>query len=321
MGSVIEDMIKASADVEAICAAHPPRPHHGAFLAAVNALWPGIQFNHALSRSRWYRLGGVVTATGERVSTDIEEWANLAWQACGEDPAEFAETFGGQQLLATRIIGRTHYFVAPYGPSSAEFLQMEIEELQEVSDRRLFDPENLPGDLQDLVDPSSPLAVEPMPLDDSRYVLRRFADVRSFLEEMEWAAGTPPLVARFLNEWQQSSASHAARFCQEWVLALGEHLDRFKQTLRTAVPIAAPRKESGPYRDAAQEGAQLANAIIDYDQHAGYPFAWYFHMVTNRGIPRAIAARVVQDLDAGFSYIPERDAVILRGWVESPYSI
>ncbi|MGB0129466.1 MAG: hypothetical protein WBP72_17635, partial [Rhodocyclaceae bacterium] len=125
MGNVIEDMVRASSDVEAICAAHPPRPHHGAFLAAVNALWPGIQFNQALSRSRWYRLGGVVTASGERVSKDIEEWANLAWQACGEDPAEFAETFGGQKLLATRIIGRTHYFVAPYGPNSADFLQME----------------------------------------------------------------------------------------------------------------------------------------------------------------------------------------------------
>lgn len=321
MGRVVEDMVKASSEVARICGATPPRPHHGALLAAINSLWPGMTFRLALTRSGWYRLGGVITSSGNPIAADIQDWAEQAWEESAEDSLQFAEIFGPQELLATRVDGRTHYFVAPYGPLPAQFMQLEIEELQEVSDRHLFDRKRPPADLQDLVDPQRPLRVERQSLSAPRYALRRLTDVPSFLEEMEWASGTPPLVARFMNEWQNSSASHIVQFSQEWVLSLAEHLDRFKQTLRTATPIAAPRRRESPFSYDGPDGAELANVLYQYDRHVGYPFAWYFHMVTNRGVPRAVATHVVHDLDAGFSYLPERDATILRAWLETPYSI
>lgn len=321
MGKVVEDMVKASSEVARICAATPPRPHHGALLAAVNSLLPGMSFRLALTRSGWYRLGGVITSSGDPIATDIQDWAERAWQASDEDPLQFAEIFGPQELLATRVDGRTHYFVAPYGSLPAQFMQLEVEELQEVSDRQLFDRQRPPVDLQELVDPRRPLRVEGQSLAAPRYALRRLTDVASYLEEMERATGTPPLVARFMNEWQQSTASHIVQFCQEWVLSLAEHLDRFKQTLRTATPIAAPRRRESPFSYGGPDGADLANVLYEYDRHVGYPFAWYFHMVTNRGVPRAIATHVAHDLDAGFSYLPERDATILRAWLDTPYSI
>ena len=161
MCSAIADSPLTVAELSRVCATTPPRPHHGALLAAIGAMWPGFDFRLALTRGGWYRPGGVITASGERLSPDLHRWGEHAWQACGADPLRFAQGFGDAGLLGTRILGRTHYFVAAYGKRAAEFLQLEIEELEEVADRRLLDADCPPDDLAELVEPEHPIRIEP----------------------------------------------------------------------------------------------------------------------------------------------------------------
>ena len=120
--------------------ASPPRPHHSALLAALAELLPNCEFDCALTRGGWYRPGGLIGPEGRRVADDLESWAEQQLTDCGGDLAECVERHAGADLLATRYVGRSHYFVAAYGAGAAEFLQLEVEGLQEVFDRRLFDP-------------------------------------------------------------------------------------------------------------------------------------------------------------------------------------
>jgi hypothetical protein len=321
MCSAIADSPLTVAELSRVCAATPPRPHHGALLAAIGEMWPGFDFRLALTRGGWYRPGGVITGSGERVSPDLQRWAEQAWQTCGADALRFAERFGDAGLLATRLVGRTHYFVAAYGKRAAEFLQLEVEELEEVADRRLLDADFPPDDLGQLLEPEHSARIDPQPVAPARYALRRLADINSFLGRMQGQSPLPPPVVRFLDEWDTSSARHAAHFSDEWVLALAEHLDRFKQERLTAKPIPAPRKRSAPPDMGDKIGADLGAALHIYDRYAGYPFAWYFHLVTNNGVSRSVAAHVGQDLAAGYNYLPTRDAEILRVWLDAPYCV
>ena len=135
--------------------AAPPRPHHSGLLQMAACALPGQPCRCALSRGGWYRPGGVVRASAERVADSLEAWAETQLAACGGDLEALFERHGGEVLIATRLSGRTHYFVAPCGPAPADFLQLEIEELHEVLDRRLFGDEP-PTDLQELIDPLRP---------------------------------------------------------------------------------------------------------------------------------------------------------------------
>lgn len=322
MCSAIADSPLTIGELARVCAATPPRPHHAALLAAIHEMWPGFSFRRALTRGGWYRPGGLITESGERLSDDLQRWTDRAWQSCGGDGSRFVQTFGKPVLLATRITGRTHYFVAAYGRRATEFLQLEIEELEEVTDRRLFDPDEPPEDPVQLAEPERPLRVEPRPLGPARYALRRLADIHSFLGRLQGQSPLAPPVVRFLAEWDASSAGRSAHFSDEWVLALAEHLDRFKQPRLTAKPVPAPRKRSAP-PDMMDEklGADLGAALHIYDRHAGYPFAWYFHLVANRGVNRAVASHVAWDLAAGYDYLPRCDAELVSSWMDAPYSV
>lgn len=321
MCSAMADLPMPTAELARICAATPPRPHHGALLAAVAAMRPDLNFHLALTRGGWYRPGGVIAASGERLSSDLQRWAEQAWQACSADAASLARRLADADLLATRISGRSHYFVAAYGNRGAEYLQLEVEELQEVADRHLLDPDAPPEDLAQLLEPEHPLRVDPQPVAPPRYALRRLTDIHAFLVRLQGQSPLAPPVVRFLAEWDASSAGRAARFCDEWVLALAEHLDRYKQARLSAKPIPAPRKRSPPQDLEDKSGGDLGAALQIYDRYAGYPFAWYFHMVTNKGVSRSLAAHVGHDLRHGYDYLPARDAKILADWLDRPYCV
>jgi hypothetical protein len=67
-----------------------------------------------------------------------------------------------------KVMGRTHYLTAITGQRAADFVQIEIEELQEIIHRPLWDPDWLPDDLADC-NRSAPLAISegtPRPIRD-----------------------------------------------------------------------------------------------------------------------------------------------------------
>ena len=119
-----------------------------------------------------------MTPGGERIADELEAWAETGLADCDGDMDAFIERHGGAGLLATRHSGRTHYFVAPYGPGPADFLQLEIEELHEVLDRRLLSGDDPPADLQELIDPLHPATLEAHPVAPPHYRFRRLTDMR-----------------------------------------------------------------------------------------------------------------------------------------------
>lgn len=303
-------------------AAIPPRPHHSALLEIANQIRPGCTFRHALNRGGWYRPGGVIAADGRRVADLLEVWAKEELKDCADDVGELVERYAESGLLVTRHTGRTHYFVAAYGPAPADFLQLEVEELQEVLDRKLIDTDRLPEDMQELMDPVIPSELEAQPVGAPRYRFRRLIDMRQTLARTASGGSGNAGLPRMLSDWSHSSASSRGHFSDHWIAGLREHQDRYHNPVITASLISRHARELKPFHwnlDAG--GVELSAQLQAFDRAAGYPAAWYFHLVAGTITPPKIAYAVARDLDAGFSYLPDTEVALLRAWVVAPYSV
>jgi len=299
-----------------------PRPHHSALLASFAGLLPGCELRYAFTRGGWYRPGGLIQQDGSRVTADLERWAEEELAACGGDFAECIERHDGAGLLATRHVGRSHYFVGVYGKGAADFVQLEIEELQEVLDRQLLDPDNLPTDLEELTDPVEPLRVDAQPIDRAYYRFRRLTDIRRVLARQPGTANIQSALSRFMEEWEQSQARARGHFSDQWVIGIREHKDRYHNTQLAATPIPRhARKLKTFHWNPEAKGVELAAQIQSFDRVAGYPDAWYFHMVAGGLVPRTIAYILKNDLEDGFSYLSETGVKLLDRWVIDPYGV
>ncbi|MGK2953573.1 MAG: hypothetical protein ACSLEZ_14480 [Thiobacillus sp.] len=302
--------------------ATPPRPHHSGLLETAGRALPGQPFRFVLSRGGWYRPGGVVGAGGERVSDSLEAWAEAALADCDGDMDRLFEHHGEAGLLATRHSGRTHYFVAPYGPAPADFLQLEIEELHEVLDRRLFTDNEPPTDLQELIDPLQPATLEAHPVAPPRYRFRRLTDMRYVVVRLPAPVGQIHPLSRFLGEWMRSQTRSQHHFCDHWIIALREHQDRYRNPVLAATPVSLHGRQLKPFHWQPQaHGVEAASQLQAFDRAAGYPGAWYFHLVAGGFTPRAIAAVLAGDLDEDYNYLREQDATLLVEWMRTPYSV
>jgi hypothetical protein len=129
-----------------------PRPHHATLLAAAERLIPDCPWCFVLTRGGWYRAGGVVSPEGACLADKLDEWVEREMADCGDDLGEFLVRHDCA-LLVTRHVGKSHYFVARYGPAPADFLQLEVEELQELLDRQLWDESAPPADAMEITEP------------------------------------------------------------------------------------------------------------------------------------------------------------------------
>lgn len=309
-------------NLAAAIGAIPPRPHHAALLEVANRIRPGITFHYALNRGGWYRPGGVMAADGKRVADSLEHWAQSELDDCGGDMHELVERTADKGLLVTRHTGRTHYFVAACGPAPADFLQLEIEELQEVMDRNLLDAGNPPDDLQELIEPIAPDVLEAQPVGAPRYQFRRLIDVRQAVARASFGDGRKSGLPRMLSEWSHSSAAARGHFSDHWIVALREHQDRYRNPVTSVSLVSRHARELKPFQwNIELSGVELSAQLQAFDRAAGYPSAWYFHLVAGAFTPPKIAYAVARDLDAGFSYLPDTEAALVKGWVAAPYSI
>ena len=299
----------------------PPRPHHSGLLETANRALPGQPFRFVLSRGGWYRPGGIVRSGGVRVADNLEAWAEAELADCDGDMDAFVERHGDDGLLATRHSGRTHYLIAPYGPAPADFLQLEIEELNEVLDRRLFSDNDPPADLQELIDPLRPSTLEAHPVAPPHYRFRRLTDMRYAVARLPAPIGQLHPLARFLGEWMSSQGRSKDPFCDHWIVALRKHQDRYRNPVLSASPVSLHARALKPFHwDAQAHGVDAASQLLAFDRAAGYPGAWYFHMVAGGLTPRDVATTLAGDLDAGFNYLREQEARLLVEWMRAPYS-
>ena len=282
---------------------------------------PELSFRDVLTRGGWYRLGGVVDPEGVHRADDLAQWAEAELASHDDDLAALVDDYTDSGLRATKLIGKTHYLVASTGSHAVDFMQIEIEELQEVVSHTLFGGE-APGSLEELFDPQRTEAgrAASQPLGLPFYVLRRITRVNEFLDRMAVQKPEPQIVHRFFDAWQTSSARYATLCCNHWVVAVREYLDRFRQSILLATPVAAVNgvlpKFEGAY---GAQGLALYDALQRFDRQAGYPMAWFFHMLTTKRVPHAVANAVIEDVQAGFSYLPERDVSVIKDWLHRPY--
>ena len=295
------------------CAALPAGTDLTALAAAIQATLPEQEVRHAMTRGGWHRLGGVVDLDGGRIAEHLAEWAQ---SISGGDLDELMAQTSDLRCFATRINGQTHYLVVPTGPAARDFIQIEIEEVQEVLDRCLTDPDWFPDSIAEFVDPIDFPRLEPEPVGPARMVFRRLVRVDELMDSTD----SGPRLRRFLDDWDRSSAGETTSFCEHWVLSIREYRDQDGDDHLSAKPVPIPAGEtpSLPGGEVAR-GAKLANQIHGFDRALGYPFAWYFHMLTNPKVSHKLAEAVHADLIGAYDYLPVRDLKILRDWYNQPY--
>jgi hypothetical protein len=250
-----------------------------------------------------------------RVAESLRQWAE-GLSANGDLPA-LLDSCTQRPLFATRLLGTTHYLTARTGPGAAEFMQVEVEELQEVLDRYLSDPEWLPDSLEEFIDPLDYPQLEPEPVGVPRLVFRRIFPAQDLVGRMNDASAH---LLRFMNDWNDSSAARAAHFCEHWALAVRETRDSDGEACTSVHPVAGCASDL-PRVVGKLAGSELANLVHGYDRVAGYPMAWFFHMAaaTTGCVPNSLGMQVAEDHQGRYSYLPECDLDVLRRWAATPY--
>ena len=322
----MDDWTELARKIAELCVRTPASSAAESLARQVSALAPVLAFRVVLARGGWYRLGGLVDAEGKRVADDLEQWIEAELAERGDDIGLLCDDYAESGHRATRLNGKTRYLMAATGPRALDFIQLEIEELQEMVSHELFDSDWPPTSIEELVDPrpeqtEAAALRHPTPLGPPFLALRRLTHVADFVARMAAQKPGPRSIQRFFEHWESSSAGAATQFSNHWVLAVREHLDRYRQPILHATPVAAmngapPRVDGG----FGAKGLALHDALQRYDKAIGYPMAWFFHMATGRNVPHALAAAVIEDFEGGFNYLPDRDARVIKDWLYAPYS-
>lgn len=290
-----------------------------ALTQALNSLMPDLDFECVLTRGHWYRLGGVVDKNYQTISDNIVQWSE---HECDGDVDEIILKHVDSGYFATKLAGKTHYFTAPNGYGNEDFIQLEIEELEEVIDRTLVDRDWFPDSLEDFVDPLDFPRLEPEATGRRWYQFRRITNISSLMNDNLLLDRSLNTLKRFFQDWNQSSAHHQQAFCRHWILSLREYQDVNGERRISAKPIStyAEKLPQLPPPDMLR-GTELSKAIHDYDQQLKYPFAWFFIMLSNQSSNYQLAQAVLLDQTGDYDYLPAKDLKILQQWEQRPYGI
>lgn len=284
----------------------------------LNEILPDGEFEHVLTRSGWHRLGGLVDTDLHAVAPHVAAWAESVTYG---DVDALVLAYADAGYRVTRIEGRTHYLVAASGEGSANFLQLEVEELQEVLDRELLAEGFEPETLDELIDPLDYPRLDPEPVAPVRFVFRRVTRIDDQIRAQQKTFRRDPGLQRFIDDWDASSAG-ARALRRHWVYAIRRTPDSDGAVTTTMRPISTDEPRLRPMIwTPERRGADLANAIHAFDHAAGYSFAWYFHMLANRLVPFEVAEAVLADVAEGYDYLPPRDMAILHAWQADRYAV
>ncbi|MDP2902854.1 MAG: hypothetical protein Q8N96_07060 [Methylovulum sp.] len=305
-----------------ICKNTLPNQNDGLLLARLQALNPDYPIRLAKTGEEWYRLGGIVDMTGNRVATDLVEWTERTYIGCGKNLQTLINYACGQRLIATRQTGNTLHFVVQTGNKAGQFVQIDIDKTHEMSDRLLVSPDCLPEDLEEFIDPLDPDCIETFAIGTARYSYRRKTDVAVFMGEINKYHPEEHPVQRFMDDWDRSSAGQKAVFSNDWIVRPFRHTGRFGEQIINIEIINTPQKNMPQLDDVSgKKGLPLHNLLSRFDRQVGYPFAWFFYMVKGKRVPPHSGVAVFRDISGDFSYLPERDVAVLKDWVNTPYNV
>jgi hypothetical protein len=304
--------------VSGVCSFTRVSEDHTQLLENLSQALPHLAFTVALTRGGWHRVGGLMDNEGNRISNHLIEWIE---QNCDSDITNLFAAYAEAGYIVTHLHGKAHYLVASTGNAPQDFIQLEIEELQELTDHLLFGEGELPDDMDDLIEPGTVTLVEQAPVGEPRYVFRRMTSIANYLQRMS-DDNRASAIRRFIEDWSRSSAGEHATFSDHWVIGLREYTDAYGEPVTLAQPVSThtadiPRLE----KEQVSRGPTLANMIHGFDRHMGYPMAWYFYMLTHSNVSYQLVEAIHHDQMGAYDYLPAKDLQVLIDWYNKPYSI
>jgi hypothetical protein len=291
-----------------------------ALVERIQRAYPDYPVRLARLGHEWYRLGGIVKPDGSRIAVDLSEWVERTFIECGHNFNTLLDHCEEGSFLATRHRGVTVYLAARTGPGAEDFVQIEIDRTQELADRYLIDVDRPPDDLEELIDPIAPLKVETFAVGAARYTYRRKTEVALFMQELGRHRADRHPAQRFMDDWNASSAGPRRAFCEDWSLRLYQHKGRHGERIMNVEIVNRVRDVSRLESPEGKKGKALATLIGRFDSQAGYPFAWFFHMLKGLVSPH-VGEAVYRDISKDYAYLPERDVKVLKNWIKSPYCL
>lgn len=318
----MSQMVKGQAITE-LCKRLVPEEDDSALLSKLQQLFADYPVRLARTGKDWYKLGGIVDQSGQRVAHDITEWAERTYLETGHNFDALVEYATESQLIATKRIGCTLYFVVETGHRAEDYLLFEIEKTREIADRLVINEDVLPEDLEEIIDPLIPAQIESHTFGQSRYQYRRKTDMSLFLKSLTEHYADQHPVNRFINDWNRSSAFVSGQiFCRDWFIRPYQHTGRYGEQVVNAEIISLQTKQLPHLEDlVGKQGTSLNNLLVRFDRQAGYPFAWFFYMVKGTLVSPHNGEAVYRDLTGDFSYLPKRDEAVLRDWIATPYNL
>ncbi len=312
----------SEAQLAEICAATPTSSGQQRLLSALSEVLGGVEVALRLTRGGWFRLGGLLDSENQTIEPDFDAWLTRVLEELDWDLEAWFDQYQDSRLRVSRYIGKSHYLIARTGSGPLDFVQLEVEETWEVLDRELIQGDRAPEDLDEILDPPDYTRLPRVRLREPAYQLRRVTWMDDFSQRM--ALQNPAQskqFKRFLSEWDASSAAQAGRLDQHFAFRISEHKDRYGDPLPKLTPIFAKEELVESLRVVAEAGSEVANQVHGFDRRAGYPFAWYFALITTGKVPFALAETVYKDHQGDFQYLPERDLALVERWVYQSYAL
>ncbi len=312
----VEPAQRLAALTDVVAAVHP-RSDHTALVTALNDALCDLNVKLVYTRKGWHRPGGVINAKGETIAKNLGQWL---YDDEEDNLADLFRRYENDGLIATRLCGVTHYLSAKTGDGPWDFLQIEVDELQEFTEREVFDPSNPPDMVEDILEPVDPLMVASTPVGSPFYQIRHVWDIAEAHTRMASGGYADSLlVLRFVDDWCASGARESV-FCENFVLRLSEYRDRFGEKRLQATPLATRAHNVPALPDTPPRGVALFHFLSAFDRAVGYPMAWYFHLVSG-ALPQmeSMAHAVHKDLSNDYDYLPQHDKAVLQAWIADPY--
>ncbi len=300
---------------------------HQPLLQKLSQDYPDLHFTHVLTRGGWHRTGGVLSKEGKRITDSLPVW--LETESDG-DINLFIDRYLEAEYIVTRIIGSTHYFVASTGDAASDFVQLEVEELQEIKDHILLASEVLPDDFEDVANPAMIEKLPAEPVAEACYRFRRITSISDFTRSMSEGICSETCrpddkavtMRRFMDDWDRSSSKESGPFCQHWVLSLQQHTDVYGEPIMHARPVSTYGDTLPKITLTVEDrGLRLANLIHGFDHNVGFPMAWYFYMLSDRAVPHLLAEVIHKELMGAYAYLPAKDLKVVNDWYGQPYGI
>jgi hypothetical protein len=131
--------------------------------------------------------GGIVDQTLTRVADKASSWIRQRVAEAGGDYLSVWRQFkGAPSLLRTAFRGGTVWVVAPLGEGAADYVQLAVDQLQEVVLGPLIDGADWwrPDGIDDLLDGPVAASIDPKPIGGLRYRLRQAVHAGNFVAKL-----------------------------------------------------------------------------------------------------------------------------------------